>query len=401
MALRKRLNYSLAALLFAVALTGSISAFAVGKASPQSCRLSLQDITKLVQGDLRSVTDPFAISLEKSPRMLYNDGQQRRSFTPFFASNESDWYNTPWDEKPTDVMVGFGTNGSWDLAMRKNAKELVLADWESGPLVGQEFLQRPFILTARNPTEFLAMMAGVPLKESQLNMSLDEFNKMLYTSSWTFEEVHRAQQGYVLRMSTDPRFGQAEIQAVISYYMAIVQGPIANSPAFGPLRGRGAGEKGYLPVYFGPRYVPSQLIAEGAPKNLINKAFFSILSSQESFARLKMLFENPRYAKGAIDDLHLYQAVKAEGDAKGYRSYTFNFTNIPDAISPNGKAAFEYMQRLRAGLYGLFPAPEYDVTIFVTTNLGPPHHFIRLERNTPFTETDWRRDAKFDDPPKR
>lgn len=97
-------------------------------------------------------------------QLLYNQpGKPEEAGIIFPASNEFDWAWFPWTPNPVDVVIGFGTNASWDVAIRHGATALVLGDWQPAPLYGQEFLLRPLILLAKNRQEFLSFLCGIPI----------------------------------------------------------------------------------------------------------------------------------------------------------------------------------------------------------------------------------------------
>ncbi|MFL5592134.1 MAG: hypothetical protein ACJ8DI_31400 [Ktedonobacteraceae bacterium] len=111
------------------------------------------------------------ISSQTSPapfeqKCIYNQpGDPEKAGIIFPASNEFDWAWFPWTPEPVDVIIGFGTNASWDVAIRHRTKTLILGDWQREPLLGQEYLLRPFILLAKNRQEFLSFLSGIPVPQ--------------------------------------------------------------------------------------------------------------------------------------------------------------------------------------------------------------------------------------------
>ena len=131
------------------------------------CRSRQSEISlRLTDGDIHINTHWDNHLLKTAPFFFKSDHEVRVSDakSSFFASNEYDYFRSP-KRDPNDrseIVLGFGSNGSWDIAARTGAEKMVLGDWSLGPLVMNENLFRPIFLISSTRAEFIANLAGVP-----------------------------------------------------------------------------------------------------------------------------------------------------------------------------------------------------------------------------------------------
>ena len=329
--------------------------------------------------------DPFESEMISS-KLFYSSGMSRdqKASVAFYASNEMDWFNTPWDDSPADVMVGFGTNSAWDLASRRNVKELYIGDWQLGPLVGQHYVLAPLLKLARTPVEFMFLLSGEAPEEAVIRKNLkdgmDDLGQALRKRS-------PADQYAITIRSTVDRLKNVgatenEILAVQSF-LEQRHLPSVRS-RYGIFHTQRAESLGNIFGLFAERYIPQVLYQNGADPDLILKGNFSFLSSQESFDAFKKLFVHVKLAHTDYMSEDFYRKVKASGDNKGYTKYNFSITNIIDSNDGHSKeASLRQIEAYRKMIYKIFPAPKYEVVINVTTNYRSPHGFLRIERNSP------------------
>ncbi len=330
---------------------------------------------------------PLAPAFFSSPNLFFNDGIYRQTAYPFYASNEYDWHKTPWDTSPTDVLVGFGTNSAWDLALRKDAKLLMIADHAAGPLIAQNFILRTILRFAETPAHFLALLAGIDLPGDHRGDTLTQFGKYLmkYQTDRTIDEIAMGMREALNLMMTGGASSD-ELQAVAEYYVAL----ITPSPLdqFGVLRSKNAHLNGPIIQFFVSRYLPQYRKSTGfVPATARTKDSF--LASPAAFTRFRSLYASSLYAQTDYLSEDFYRSLKSHGDERGYRRYTFSLSNILDANADSKSEAIESLGRYRAMINQIFPAPAYEVVIFLTTNDRNPHGFLRFERDTPINEDEW------------
>ncbi len=132
--------------------------------------------------------DPYSISAyyQQQANYIAPDRWAYRGRTPdfdlgmeFYASNEFDWFQSPVQLEPADVVIGFGTNSAWKIAYERGAKRLIISDWNPQVLTMQEFFVRPLLLEASCPAEFFSFVAGVPLTSKLENRPLNQVFKYL------------------------------------------------------------------------------------------------------------------------------------------------------------------------------------------------------------------------------
>jgi|GEM_PF-4462097 len=341
---------------------------------------------------LSGLNGPLAIPFFSSRELFFNDKKVQLQGKPFFASNEFDWHQTPWDTAATDVVVGFGTNSAWDIANRKNPSLLVIGDWMAGPLIAQQYIHRPLLRVARTPIEYLFFLLSLEAPEARLKDSLAQFEDYVDT------EVQKISPTEVLsnQIRLLARFRAAglspeEITAIGEYYRALIVG--SRPGQFGVLRGRYAEYNGNLIQYFLTRYLPKHQEHFGGARDLINNPDYSFLSSQNAFDRFKKLYGTSLYAHTDYMNESFYRQLKEHGDAKGYRRYTFSISNIMDANGDSREQAMAELAKFRAMIERVFPHEKYDVVIFLTTNYMFPHGFLRLKHDTVVQPYQWVRKA--------
>lgn len=351
----------------------------------ESCRAFLATAKQMGR-----TNGPLAKFFFESPRVLYNDGKMPRSPFPFYASNEFDWHNMPWDDSPTDVVVGFGTNSAWDVASRQRAKLLIIGDHTAGPLIAQNFILRPLLRVSRTPAEYIALIGGVDLPDSHLDDTLAGIEGYLdhFRETTTPEQKLDGMQN-VVRSLTAKEITDVELRAIADYYLAMVK-PTRDG-YFGPLHSKGAHQTGDLRSFFRGRYFPGLRKKIGAT-DAIEAPEDSFLASQAAFDRFRELYVSALYAHTDYESPDFYREVKTYGDQRGYRKYTFSLSNIMDTAALTKGQAIAELQRVRRVIYETFPRNEYEVVIFATTNHQPSHGFLRLERDTRVIYENWVRD---------
>ncbi len=328
-------------------------------------------------------------------RLLFDDGKDPGIFAgEFFASNEFDWFRTPFDTSETDVLIGFGTNSAWDLAVRKNAKAMVLVDWKRDVLLAQEKILRPLVLASNSPGEFLCHLNAVPVPPGIERYPLEEIFK--YVSSFPKQGVQGvrsvAVEGFLTKLKAHPKLGPKHLEYIEAHLKALIS-ETGNTQQyrFGKFEGMRVAALANLPVYFEQRYRPGFLLQAGAKASEVSHPYFSFLSSGDAFKRLQTLFtEKVYYAKGSYSDPAVMQAIRKMADSSHYTNYTLSLTNILDVMTQNSKHT--HSRQLNVFLNDLHQdlniSRSRPLTFFQTRRTEPPHQFERMVIHEPNTIPD-------------
>jgi len=277
-----------------------------------------------------------------SQELIYIDHSVKPTPGEYHASNEWDWFKMPRDFEETDVVIGFGTNSAWDIAVRKNAKTLVIGDWAKGPLITQEYFMKPLILASDTPADFISMIAGVPIPESLRSSPInDVFNyidRYLKTAGSSGANRSEFFEHVITKLKNNTKISDIQLAAVKSYFDDLSNSSKHfNEFKFGPIYGsyvskfRSKLTKGHGPIYefFKNRYHPDSLIKSKADPTLIGRPDFSIVSSQMAFDRLKRLFDgNIHYVNASFENENIYWTAKRLGKVSGHKRYTLSITPI-------------------------------------------------------------------------
>jgi hypothetical protein len=305
--------------------------------------------------------------LIKSGQMIYVGKHKFEPGTEFLASNEFDWSRTPVDKTSTDLLIGFGTNSSWDLAMRKQAKHLVIGDWSPWPIIGQAYLIAPLIRLAKTPQEFILMISGISRKRAQGISVAEAFS---IVQDFDSRPAHQ-QRDYILEhldsLVEDFQISDQELKFLTTYYAPRLGVPTAPR-SFGPFQGIRGSSMAMLNSFFAARY------ASGS-----NGKVDSVFSSQENFNYLKNLFDQGRvqYGLTAIDDPSFYAAAKQTQNRNNLKTTTISVSNIFDCGCYNGLTFASFQNYLRMVLSAI--GNQSPIVVFRTTNNQPPHGYYRYE----------------------
>ncbi len=306
-----------------------------------------------------------------SPRVLY---RAKHKFSPreaFLASNEFDWSRTPLDGKQSDVVIAFGTNSAWEIAVNKNAKHLVIADWAPAPLLAHAYILAPLIRISKTPEEFILHLAG---KNPALYEKMPSPKALLHQFAQRFAMSETHVGALAQYFASRPEIKPDELMFLVQYFDSrILRDPrdhhfgFASGP-LGPLREPIFAD--FLSFY-AERYrqVPADMIEH------------SVLLNPAKYAVLRAMFVENRvsYAQANVYDKNLYQAVqKAFPTAQ---SWTLSLTNIFEM--PYGNHSFRDFQNFLATVmrFGKISTLK-PLTVFRTTNYDFPHGYYRYDLNT-------------------
>lgn len=315
-------------------------------------------------------------TLSSEGKLLYEGKHKYVAGTDFLASNEFDWSKTPMDHKPTDILIAFGTNSAWDIALDKNAKSLVISDWSPWPLIAQNYLISPLLKTSKSRSEFILALSGVPKSFSE-HLDLDEafsLAKKLLNRPTADKKI--LMDKLLVELANDLTITDLELKFITTYLMAKV-GETSSPYNFGPFQNLRNSVFADFNLFYETRYNPKRI----GPQN-------SVFSSEKNFAYLKNLFLQNRVSYGltAVNDPSFYAALAAKTKSLNYSKVTVSVSNIFSCGGYNGLTFIDFQNYLQL-LMKSFQGP---ITVFRTTSTTPPHNFFRydLKKVTDIPEKD-------------
>lgn len=308
----------------------------------------------------------------------------------WYASNETDFFRAPMDDQKVDVLYGFGTNNTWDLAIRMNVSSLVIGDINWAPLVAQEYILKPLLLISKNRFEFLSMLSGfAPTSDLDDHSSLDEIFEAVERSTASFSEQKTFAVEIITRVSKDPRLGVSYVPLLAKYLagrLAMLHLIDFTSKRYeddlkkvSPFPGGNSSQAVQLYEYFRMRYKPSVLIKKGASPSQLATKWFSFLSSEESFLKLVNLFDgHVKYVHADFRDFNAFERI-LQNSGKQNPTIAISTTNIIDARFLPEESKSEWQQFTASSSEKLFglgvrgPIPFYR-----TRGVGSKHGFDRV-----------------------
>jgi hypothetical protein len=285
------------------------------------------------------------------------------------------------DQSPTDVVIGFGTNSAFDIAVRKDAKALIFADWHPEPLQCIANLITPLALVARSPSEFFSFLAMVPIAESQANEPLASLLPLLNQSynHYRFSGRNGAEgprfnlfSRLVDRLAQDPRISDEQIAFVGLYFNSLLFG--SPSPFSAKLD---------IFINYFLRYSFPASSSQGVDLPFGSERFETAFSSLEAFRRLQSLLLRAHYLQMPILDDDGYAAAKRFAEARGLASFTLSISNIFDVnynLRAFGDGALTAFLRRRVAELG---SPARPLVVFRTSQIALPHDYFRYSLESP------------------
>lgn len=368
-----KFNFNNFLILFFLFFTYSLNSFS------NKCEPLFHEVTKIknhssFQERLEITNQHHRISMNElvsemlhDGKLIYKGDHDYQPGTEFLASNEFDWSKTPFDSNSTDVLVGFGTNSAWDIALRKKAKTLMIADWSPIPLIAQQYLVAPLIRISKSPAELIVMLAGMPAEEAR-NLTLSQaFNLAKNFDVKTFKEQSPTVHRLLIVLANNPAISDSELKFLTAYYRPRLG--YANMPGmYGPFNQLRSYSFAFLHSFYQKRY---------DPKLVGNQV--SVFSTQNNFNYLKNLFDSQQvfFAMASITDTKFYQIVHTKMIEKNYSKVSFSVTNIFDCGCYNGLTFIDFQNYLK-NLFSIF-GDKSDLTVFRTTNNVPPHGYYRYQ----------------------
>jgi len=353
-------------------------------AAGPSCEAVFTQSSRNISKRLKIIETPrtFKVSelvsqLRKDKKLVYEGNHKYESGTEFLASNEFDWLATPFDHKPADVMIAFGTNSAWEIATNKNVKSLYLADWSPYPLLASAYLISPLMKMAHTPNDFVVLLSGrIPTPENTKGPLEQTFlESTRYASSLKVDKISEVKQ-FLRHLAKTPSISEFELRFLTSYYYGLA-GVNAGKNHLGPFANLRYANYAKIISFFDQRYSPD--IVADHNRNVVPTVTLpqaSVFSSQSNFNKLRNLFvsDQVQYGLTSITDMKFYQAIKAK---EGPKRYTLSITNIFDCGEYNGLTQVDFQNFLRNTMKTFEASPQKPLVIFQTTNTQPPHGFLR------------------------
>lgn len=345
--------------------------------SPTALEERLQIIENPVSLELSEML--FQMNTEK--KLVYRGNHQFEPGTEFLASNEFDWLGTPFDHKPADTLVAFGTNSAWEIAVDKNVKSMYIADWSPYPLLASAYIVSPLIKIAKSPKEFIILLSGrIPTKKL-LQESLDEtfYHARQYSLFLTPEKLTETKS--FLSFLARQAISDFELKFLTSYFLGLA-GQNAGPQSLGPFVNLRYASYARLLNFYDQRYGPS--VVEEANRDVVKKTTLkraSVFSSPINFQRLRRLFlkDQVHYGLTSITDMKFYEAVRRKEQMLGRMSYVISISNIFDCTHYNGLTHLD-LQNFLLGVTQIFGATSKSpLVVFRTSNTHPPHEFHRYD----------------------
>jgi hypothetical protein len=305
----------------------------------------------------------------------------------FLASNEFDWSREELDLRPADTIAGIGNNGVWDLAMRRNARFMVIGDHDEEVIRAQEFLYKPLALIAKSPAEFVSMLAGIPISNT-----IESADKAFQFIDLVIEqkkekqelgtEVERAFIDEISqRIAAHPKLSKDHANFV-HHHLSWMWSParaagLGNVPYGGAFAGAFGGKSKDNPYwFFRARYCESELIKAGGDPKRVKDPRFSVLSSMDSFRWLQNAFleDRVRYFVADVTDKRAWEAVGRELRAEGRKLSGLATTNVFDYLSKIPARVASLSARTIDSVMTSIDTDK-SFTVYATRGCRPPHGY--------------------------
>jgi hypothetical protein len=334
---------------------------------------------QIIERPVRFGDQVLLLQLKNDGKMIYWGRHQFLPGTEFMASNEFDWLATPFDHKQSDVLVAFGTNSAWEIAVDKNVKSVYLGDWSPYPLMMSAYVVSPLIKLAKNPKEFVVLLSGrIPTKELTSKSLADVFRDSTdYSLNGGMQKVPATNE-FLSYLSRQESISDFELKFLTSYFQGL-NGFNHGYNSVGPFEGIRHANFAKILGFFDYRYNPANTQAahqQVKPTTTLEQS--SVFSSQANFEKLRALFVEDRihYGLTSVTDMEFYKSIQK---IEGQKSYALSLTNIFDCGSYNGLTEAD-LQKLLLGTMNMFSASTQNpLVVFRTTNGQPPHGYLRYD----------------------
>lgn len=280
-------------------------------------------------------------SFRKSKSLIY-DSQAPRPLGLVMGghmmSNEFDIFKLPQKLPQRDVFFGIGNNASWDLALRSDAKKLVLFDINYEPLILQRYFFRVLFEISETPADFYKylFLKASQNHEQKTSLKLLEDFDMWDDYLWFYDEIvdpkiQRQQLSEELLQKIKDKSTDPEKEKVIEIVKAFQESYKNGGPDLFP-KSRGSSYELVLTL-FRNRYFPNK--AQGIfgltdrEKEALYENNQTFLSSTENFLKMKDLMLNASYVVASVESLFWQGfAFRLEGNSNGVTIYSSNILEV-------------------------------------------------------------------------
>ncbi len=331
----------------------------------------LQDCSKILRAhdDSNSLEDrkiivtesPLVQSFRKSKSLVY-DSQAPRPLGlvrgGHMVSNEFDIFKLPQKLPQRDVFFGIGNNASWDLALRSDAKKLVLFDINYEPLILQRYFFRALFEVSESPADFYKYLF---LKASQKHYEKNSLKLIEDFDTWEdfawFEgevidpKVQRQELSEELLRRIKEKSTDPEKEKVLEIVKAFQDSYMNNGPDLFP-NSRGSSYEVVLTL-FKNRYFPTQAkgifgLSEHEKEALYEKNV-TFLSSPENFQKMKALMLNASYVVASVESLFWENfAPRLKANSNGATIYTSNVLEVYEKVMNREKVKKQFVDAFRS-----------------------------------------------------
>jgi hypothetical protein len=346
--------------------------------------LTSDDDSQIIEDRKFIITENDLVrDFRKSKSLVYDSGAPRSLglvMGGHMASNEFDIFKLPQKLPQRDVFFGIGNNASWDLALRSDAKKLVLFDINYEPLILQRYFFRALFEVSESPADFYKYLF---LKASQKHF---EKNTLRLIEDFDFYEDFSWFDGEVVdpkvqrqelseellrkinEISTDP-----EKERVLEFVKAFHDSYLNIGPELFP-NSRGSSYEAILTL-FKNRYFPSQ--AKGIfglsenEKEALYKNNVTFMSSPENFKKMRSLMLNSSYVVASVESLFWESfAPRLKENSNGATIFTSNILEV------YGK--FMHRENVKKQFANAFKSLELPVS-FIESRGTKYHHEFEVQ----------------------
>ena len=314
--------------------------------------------TKNIEPEELFDTDPDMSSVPLAKKLISKLKESKqlltyKEFLPkprnFIFSNEFNLYSRDIDTRKAEIFVGAGSNSVWDLAVRRSAEIMIIWDMDPEVIIAQEYLFKPLILIAKTPAEFASLLSAVPLPANLRNSNLEDAclyikkawkdikkwkPKALRSSDIYIDEIEERIKAHPMLSAQHALFVRRHLEYIRNIYRRsynVERKGLHNvfSHSFTPKMSDNP-YKNFINTYN-----IDILIKRTSSLSKVKAANFSCFSSQESFGKLKNLFEKERvyYIVSNVFDKNGYITIKELSKKTGLKVSGLSITNIVDCLT--------------------------------------------------------------------
>lgn len=284
----------------------------------------------------------------------------------YLASNEFNFHENQLREISSDLIVGFGTNSVWDLALKSQSSKMIIADWSPWPIIAQAFLISPLLRIANSPAEFICMINGMPASTAANLGLIDAFRISKEFTLAPLKDQFERVRVLLNDLCLDTRINELELKFLTTYFRPRLNDNL-NKLCYGPFSDLSSPNIANISYYYDERYNPKKT---GTTQN--------VFSAAENFNKLKQMFldGNVYYAVAEVSDLLFYQSIKNKFlDIDVVSSVAVNFSNIFECGYYNN-LNFANLLELTKQIFKMYQRP---LTIYFTEGRQNPHLYHQYE----------------------